>query len=56
MMKMMKIPTNILSSVFLNIPMLKNVDVKYVKFKGPFGSINSDIEMLFKSRNVPNRG
>ena len=30
--------------------------VNYVKFKGPFGSINLDIERLFKARNVPNGG
>ena len=38
------------------IPMFKNYDVNYVKFKGPFGSINLDIGRLFKARNVPNGG
>ena len=58
-------PSRKKSAVFFNIvqtggrgviPMFKNVDVKYVTFKGPFGSINYGIERMFKSRNVPNRG
>ena len=36
--------------------MFKNFDVKYVTYKGPFGSINKGIERMFKSINVPNRG
>ena len=53
------------SAVFLTLfkrggggpfPCSKIYVANYVKFKGPFGSINLDIERSFKVRNVPNEG